>query len=177
MAKSAAQRKREQIERQREQERLLPDSTYPFLKEPFYAWLKRNSDRGDWESAMFHLDAAALPRPEFDDDRGPYSIDDEAELLKDENYDPYAGFEGSIGRAESMVDNLIATASGMAMVINQYKQEELKKRIAEIEQSDLSNPEVRKKALADIVRLRVMMDRLKDKMVRVSLYQWKIKGE
>lgn len=177
MAKSAAQRKREQIERQREQERLLPDSSYPFLKEPFYAWLERTGAGGDWEAAMFHLDAAALPRPKFDDDRGPYSIDGEVERLKDDNYDPYAGFEGSIGRAESMVDNLIATASGMAMVINQYKQEELENRIAEIEQSDLSDPKVRKKALADIVRLRAMMDRLRDKMVRVSLYQWKIKGE
>lgn len=176
MALSAAERKRNQIERQREQERLLPDGTYPFLKEPFYAWLDRTGAGGDWEAAMFHLDAAALPRPDFVDDRGPYSIDGEVELLKDDNYDPYAVFEGSIGRAESMVDNLIATASGMAMVINQYKQEELKKRIAEIEQSDLSNPEVRKQALADIVRLKTMMDRLQDKMVRVSLYQWKIKG-
>lgn len=177
MALSSAERKRKQIERQRDQERLLPDSTYPFLKEHFYAWLKRTGAGGDWESAMFHLDAAALPRPEFTDDRGPYSIDGEAELLKDNNYDPYAGFEGSIGRAESMVDNLIAAASGMAMVINRYKQEELKKRIAEIEQSDLSDPEVRKKALADIVRLNGCMDRLKGKMVRGSLYQWKIKGE
>lgn len=126
---------------------------------------------------MQHLDMAALPRPEFDDDRGPYSIDGEAELLADDTYDPYAGFEGSIGRAENIVDNLIATAAGMAMVVNQYKQKELNERIEEIERSDLSAPEVRKQALSDIVRLRAMMDRLQHKMVRVSLYQWKIKGE
>jgi hypothetical protein len=100
-----------------------------------------------------------------------------AERLKDENYDAYAGFEGSIGRAESMVDNLLAAASGIAMVINHYKKEELRKRIAEIEESDLSESGVRKKVLADIVRLKTMMDLLQDKMVRVSLYQWKIKGE
>jgi hypothetical protein len=177
MAMSAVERKRNQIERRREQERLLPDSTYSFLREPFYAWLDRTRAGGDWEAAMFHLDAAALPRPEFVDDRGPYSINGEVERLKDENYDAYAGFEGSIGRAESMVDNLLAAASGIAMVINRYKQEELRKRIAEIEQSNLSDSGVRKKALADIVRLKTMMDRLQDKMVRVSLYQWKIKGE
>jgi hypothetical protein len=150
MAMSALERKRNQIERRREQERLLPDSTYSFLKEPFYAWLNRTKAGGDWEAAMFHLDAAALPRPEFVDDRGPYSINGEVERLKD---DSYAGFEKSIGRAESMVDNLLSAASGMAMVINRYKQEELKERIAEIEQSNLSDS------------------------VRVSLYQWKIKGE
>ncbi|TPL75961.1 hypothetical protein [Mesorhizobium sp. B2-3-15] len=174
MAKSAAERKRNQIERQREQERLLPDSTYSFLREPFYAWLERTGAGGDWGSAMQHLDMAALPEPDFVDDRGPYSR--RGEFERDSNYDPYEGFEGSIGRAESMVDNLIAAAAGMAMVINRYKQEELQKRISEIERSDLSDPEVRKKALADIVRLKTMMDRLQDKMIRVSIYQWKIKG-
>ena len=123
MAKSALERKQRQIERQRELDRIKPDSTYPFLKEPFFAWLKSMEGQGDWEAAMWHFDASALPQPEFDDDSGPRSIDGEVERMKDEHYDPYAGYEGSIGRAESLVDNLIAAASGIALVINHYKQE------------------------------------------------------
>ncbi|WP_336802168.1 hypothetical protein [Kaistia sp. MMO-174] len=177
MALTALQRKQRQIERQREQERLQPDSTYPFLQEPFFEWLKRTEGYGDWDSGTFHLDASRITIPGFDDDSGPCSADGEVELVwKDSPEEShYAGFEGSIGRAECLVDDLLAAASSFALVINSYKREKLKARIAEIEQADLSDLAVKKGALADIVRLQKMLDQL-DKQVRRTFPQWKVKG-
>lgn len=178
MAKSAFQRKQDQLRRDRERMRKQNDSTYPFLKEPFFEWLERTEGYGDWSSGTFHLDASQITIPEFTDDNGPHSVDGEVELVWKDNPEDgyYVGFEGSIGRAECLVDDLIAAASNFAIVINTYKKEQINARITEIENSDLSDPEVKKKALADIVRLRKMLDQLEGKMVRESFHQWKIKG-
>lgn len=177
MAMTAQQRKRKQLDRQREHERLQPDSTYPFLQEPFFEWLKRTEGHGDWDSVMFHLDASRITIPEFDDDTGPSSAGGEVELHWQDNPEEshYAGFEGSIGRAECLVDDLLSAASNLAIVINSYKREKLKARILEIEQADLSDPAAKKNALADIVRLQKILDQL-DTRVRWTFSQWKVKG-
>lgn len=176
MAKSALERKREQLERERKRLRKQPDSTYPFLKEPFFQWLEETDGYGDWSSGTFHLDASQITLPEFEDDSGPRSIDGEVERVWEDNPEEghYVGFEGSIGRAECLVDDLLAAAACFAQVINRYKKEQINARIIEIEESDLSDPEVKKKAFADIVRLRKMLERL-EKMTRQSVYEYKIK--
>ncbi|MCX5578985.1 hypothetical protein [Kaistia terrae] len=177
MALTALQRKQKQLERQREQERLQPDSTYPFLQEPFFEWLKRTEGYGDWDSGVFHLHASQVTIPDFDDDSGPHSVDGETELHWKDNPEEshYAGFERSIGRAECLVDDLLSAASNFALVINSYKREKLKAKIVEIEQADLSDSAAKKKALADIVRLQKLLDQL-DKRVRWTFPQWKVKG-
>jgi hypothetical protein len=175
MAKSALQRKQDQIARERERLRTALDSTYPFLHEPFYQWLERTHGGGEWETAMWHFDASALPQPEFTDDSGPRSIDGEVELMKSDDYDPYAGYERSIGRMECLIDNMLASALLLTHIVNDYKSGELRARIVEIEQSDLSDPEKKRKALADIVRLQKMLDQL-SKEVRRTFPQWKVKG-
>lgn len=177
MAKTALQRKHEQLQREKDHLRKQPDSTYGFLKEPFFEWLKRTEGYGDWSSGTFHLDASQITIPDFNDDSGPHSVDGEVELLwRDEPGEShYAGFEGSLGRAECLVDDLLAAAASFALVINIYKKEQINARITEIEQSDLSDPEVKKKALADIVRLRKMLEHL-DKARRISIQEYKIKG-
>lgn len=175
MAKSARERKQEQVARDRARLFSMPDSTYPFLKEPFYQWLERTNGGGEWDTAMWHFDASAIPQPEFSDDSGPRSIDGEVELMKDENYDPYAGYDGSIGRMECLIDNMLASALLLANIVNDYKAGELRSRISEIEQSDLSDPETKRKALADIVRLQKILDEL-SKQVRWTFPQWKVKG-
>ena len=70
---------------------------------------------------------------------------------------------------------MLASALLLAHIVNDYKSGELRARIAEIEQSDLSDPEARRSALADIVRLQKMLDQL-SKQVRRALPEWKVKG-
>lgn len=175
MAKTALERKREQVARDRARLLDMPDSTYDYLREPFYQWLERTNGGGEWDTAMWHFDASAIPQPEFTDDSGPHSIDGDIEELKTADYDPYAGYERSIGKMEHLIDNMLASALLLAQIVNDYKVGELRARIAEIEQSDLSDPETKRKALADIVRLQKMLDQL-SKQVRRTLPEWKVKG-
>ncbi len=176
MAKTALQRKRDQLKRQKEELRLRPDSTYPYLKEPFYKWLDRTEGHGDWHSVEIHCDASRITIDPIVDDSDPHSVDGEVELIWQDRPEEshYAGFKGSIGRAELLVDDLLAAASNIALVINTYKREQIAARIKELEEADLSDPVAKKKAFSDIVRLRKMLERL-EKMTRHSVYEYKIK--
>lgn len=174
MAKSALERKHDQIRRDKERLRRSDDLAYPYLSTPFFEWLKIRED--DWQNALVHLDACQMPHPQFNDDRGPQSIDGEVELLgwDDPSNDYFAGYKCSIGRAESLVNELIAAASNFALSINEYKKEMLKKKKAEIERSDLSDPAVRAKAFRDVANIDTMLKRL-DKMRRINVYEFQIK--
>ncbi|MCD1634537.1 hypothetical protein K7H91_12215 [Martelella mediterranea] len=177
MAKTATERSRE-MRRRREQElKLLLDSSYPFLKQPFFEWIGEKRDGGDWEAGLQHFDLSALVRPEFEDDSGPHSIDGEFERGWQDNPadNLYLGYEGSIGRAERLVDDLIGAAHCFASVINRYKKEQITERIKEIEASDLTDPGTRKQALKDIVRLQKMLERL-EKQTRHAFPEYQLKG-
>jgi hypothetical protein len=171
MAMTAAERKRKQLERDRAALRAMPDSTYPFLKTPFYQWLEGT----DWDDAEHDLNAAGLNMPQILDDTGPKSQDGEVERGGSADWQPYAGYAGSIGRAESMIDYMLSALSQMTAAVNTYKIQQIEARIADLQLSDLSDPDAKKQALADIVRLTRMRDAL-DTNVRVSLPQWKVKG-
>jgi hypothetical protein len=171
MAMSPADRKRKQIERDRAAMRELPDSTYPFLSQPFHEWVANS----DWEAAEHDINAAGMSMPVFEDDSGPKSFDGEVEKGASKDWHPYPGYRGSIGRAESMVDYLVDALSQMTAAINAYKLEQLSARIVELENADLSAEGARKAALADIVRLTKMKEHL-GKTLRISLPQWKVKG-
>lgn len=177
MAKSALERKHDQISRDKELLRKSEDAAYPYLGVPFFEWLEAGEDVGDWDSGLFHLDACQMPHPVFKDDRDPQSIDGEVELLgwDDPGFDYYAGYKGSIGRAEALVNDLMAAASNFALSINRYKKEMLYRKKKEIEASDLSDPEARKKAFDDIVKIDAMLKRL-EKMKRISIYEFQLKG-
>lgn len=171
MAMTPAERKQKQMERDRAALREQPDSTYPFLTTPFYQWIEGT----DWEAAEHDINAAGMNLPLLADDNGPKSVDGEVERGASEDWHPYAGYQGSIGRAESMVDYMLSALSQMTAAINNYKAEQIAARISELERSDLSDPAAAKQALADIVRLTKMQEQL-EKTVRISLPQWKIKG-
>ena len=175
MAKSALQRKREQVERDRIAMRSLPDSSYPFLHRPFFDWLKDNAEN-NWHIFYAEILAAGFDAPEFLDDSGPSSFDGAYEGgLTGTDEDPYAGYEGSIGRAESIVDHLLSSASLLALVIQEYKLEQLDDRIAEIENADLSDPDKRKGALADMVKMAKIREQLQ-KQTRYQVPGYKVKG-
>lgn len=175
MAKSALERKHDQIRRDKERLRRSDDLAYPYLSTPFFEWLKIRED--DWQNALVHLDACQMPHPQFDDDRGPQSIDGEVELLgwDDPSKDYFSGYKGSIGRAEALVNELIAAASNFALSINEYKKEMLKKKKSEIENSDLSDPAMRSKAFEDAAKIDAMLKQL-DKMRRVNIYEFQLKN-
>lgn len=156
----------------REERQLAPLAYQP----PFFEWLEENRGRS-WDDGDFHKDASQITIPEFTDDSGPYSVDGEIEQVgkDDPENDPYAGYPGSLGRAERLIDDLLALASIYASTISTYKKEQLEARIKEIEDTNLSDPNTKKKALADILRFRKMLEHL-DKARRISIQEYKIKG-
>lgn len=180
MAKTNAEHQREWRRRRREaKEEALKTEEAGALTDVFCApFFEAPALTANWSDIELELDAAGLDARPFDDDRGPSSttgiIEDthEAERLGP----AYAGSpHNSLSRAEVMIGGLISAAAQLAAVVNDYKQTEIKARIAEIEQSDLSDPETKRRALADIVRLQKMLDQL-SKQVRWAFPQWKVTG-
>lgn len=173
MALTAKERKQKQLEREQEQLRVQPDSTYEFLDTPFHQFVEESPN---WSSIDLLFDLMGLEPPTFEDDRGPdaFAADDCFSTDEDRN-DTFRGYAGSIGRAELMVDFLQDAAIELASEINRYKKRALKARRAEIEAADLSDPEKRREALDAITRIS-RIEEVLDKNVRRTLTQWKVKG-
>lgn len=168
MALSPAEKQRRYRERQKERRfdktaRNAPDAAAPVLAQPFFKFFSEHGKEWD-DIAVMALDEVGITPPAFDDDDDPHW-----HLYGDTD-------RGSIGRAERMVGAFLDSAAALARIINEYKREEITRAITELEQSDLSDPAVRTKALAEIVRLTKLRDRL-DKQVRWSLPEWKVKGD
>lgn len=170
MAKTPAERQREYMERKKQKEALASFDTYDAFKRPFFQFL------GEYSSSLFEqcLAQAGIEAPEFEDDRGArhFGLNDifegvEEEFLSDDH--------GSLRRAELVVVSLLDAAADLADHIRRYKLAEIKARLAEIEASDLSEPEARKAAFKEGARLNKMLDQL-DKQVRWPLPQWKVTG-
>ena len=131
-------------------------------------------DDGNASNVDISLDCAGIEPVAFEDDGGPKSFSGQIEQGASESGQvAYEGATNSLGRAEVMVGCLIDAAAELAGIINTYKRKEIRTRIAEIEQSDLTDPVERKAALAQIVRLNRLMDQI-DKQVRWTFKQWKI---
>lgn len=166
MAMSAAERKRVSRQRQREAQRRAGDQAEAFLKTPFF---EIAHDDPNWDDIDLTFDLMGIEPPTFRDDAGPKSFNGD---IDDDAYESFPA--NSLGRAEVMVGSLLDAAQALAKVINNYKTAEIDARIAEIEASDLSDPEQRKQALEDIVQLRKIRERL-TKEVRRSMPVWSIK--
>lgn len=178
MAKTSAERVRDHRERQQKKALAKERQLAPLIYQPaFFEWLAENRGR-EWDDGDLHKNASQITIPDFSDDSGPHSVDGEVEQLSvdDPESAPYAGYAGSLGRAERLVDDLLSLAGIYANTINTYKKEALQARVLEIELSDLSDPAAKKQAIADIVRLQKMLDQL-EKQVRWTFPQWKVTGE
>lgn len=167
MAMTPLERKQNQLKREEAERKKLEDATYPYLQTPFFEYLY---DDANWSSVEMNFDLMGLPPPQFDDDSGPASHSDQIDP------ESYRGYAGSIGRAEVMVDQLLDAAAELASIINKYKVEEIDARIAELERADLADQASRSAALADVVRLTRLRERL-SKRTRRTLEEWSIKGE
>lgn len=169
MAKSAAERKRISRERAKREDIISAKPDDDVFRMPFFEFFNRRTDGfSDWS---MHFDMAGLEAPEIKDDSDPKS------LLGDlEQYELYKGYKRSVGRAEIMLSALLDATGELARIINDYKRSEITERVHEIEALDLSDPEVRKKALADMLRLQRMLEQL-DKQVRWTFPQWRTSRE
>jgi len=139
------------------------------FRAPFFQFFTEQTEgASNW---VQYFDLAGLEAPEITDDSDPKSL-----MGQLEEYEPYKGYERSIGRAEIMLAALLDSAGELASIINRYKQKEITDRIHEIETQELSKPETRKKAISNLVRLSKMRDKL-DKKVRWTFPQWKALDE
>jgi hypothetical protein len=159
--KTPAQYQREYRQRKSTAAKAAPEATTSFLKRPFNEWLNGQ----DWSEFADALEWAGFVPPDFSTD-------------EDIGHDPETDGapRGSIGRAERMAGFLRDAAMLLARHVNDYKMQEIEARIAELESADLSDPANKKQALADIVRLNKIRDRLK-KEVRHSFPVTVVKGE
>lgn len=170
MALTPAETQRRYRQRLKMKAKLANIAALSDFREPFFEFL---SDRST--SFEESLAIAGVYAPTFDDDRGPRPFGKNG-VFDHVHDDP--GLEddvGSLGRAELVVSALTDAASELAAQINAYKRSEIKARLAEIEASDLSDPDAKKAALKNAARLNKMLDQL-DKQVRFTFPQWKVTG-
>ncbi|MHA6643233.1 hypothetical protein [Mesorhizobium sp. A623] len=165
MAMTPLERKRLSLARKAEREKLAGDPTDAIAMIKFNEFL---SDNPNWDEVKTYLEWAGI-----DPDGIPtFATDDDP----DHNPETDGPYRGSIGRAERMVGCLLDAATELATIVNTYKRKEINDRIHEIETSDLSDPNTRKQALTDIVRLKKMLEQL-DTQVRRNLPRWEVTGE
>lgn len=168
MAKTAAERKREQRERKKQNAEALERALAPTLyRRPFFSF-RGEHGRPDF---TFYADALGDEWWKYEDDSGIKPWGDGA--LDQSDVDKASN---SLGKAELVVGKLLSAASELAQWINDYKISEINERIEEILRADLEDPDKRKNALADVVTLTKLRDDL-SKDVRWTFPQWTIKGE
>ncbi|ADE86075.1 hypothetical protein [Rhodobacter capsulatus] len=170
MAKSNAERLRAFKERKKEKEKVASLTLDGVFKTPFFETLPPDYDTESQFADSFEF--IGLPTPVFNDDLGIehhtlYSDESAAELFELNRR--------SLGRAEMMITALNEAAENLAFYVNKYKRTEIKARLAEIEASDLSDPETKRAALKNAARLNKMLEQL-DKQVRLTFPQWKVTG-
>ncbi|MHA6644682.1 hypothetical protein [Mesorhizobium sp. A623] len=165
MAMTPLERKRLSLTRKAEREKLAGDPTDAVATIKFYEFVDGNPN---WEEVRTNLEWGGV-KP----DGLPVFVSDD-----DPDHDPDTDgpYRGSIGRAERMVGAYLDAATELAGIINRYKREEIDQSIAKLEQSDLSDPTAKKKALAESARLHKLRAQL-DRQVRRALPQWEVKGD
>ena len=170
MAKTNAERLREFKERKEEEEKRASLTLAGVFKTPFYQFLPDDFDySSDFSDCCEFI---GIPVPEFKDDRGLEHVTHYNQDLASKTIVPNLG---SLGRAEQMITAFAEAAEFLAKEVNAYKRTEIQARLAEIEESDLSKPEIKKAALKEAARLNKMLDQL-DKQVRHTFPQWKVTG-
>lgn len=173
MAMSAAERKQRQLERERQALLPLSDSSYRYLATPFCEHLQ---DDPNWSDVELAFDLMGYAPPDYSDDLGPEHFANDVAFGSDEDrVEAFKGSEKSIGRAEVMVDLLFDAAMELARIVNLYKIKELQKRLKELENAELSDPESRKAALQQSAHINRILEEL-SKSQRFTAPKWRIKG-
>ncbi|PTV93969.1 hypothetical protein C8J27_11018 [Rhodobacter aestuarii] len=165
-------RERQKAKKQAELKKPSTQNTAVFQK-PFFEVFTLD-DQYDSQYAN-SLELAGIQPLYFEDDSGPESVtlDDLGDLDADEFSNPFGASRGSsLGKAEVLIGCMLDAASDLADRVNEYKINEIRARIAEIENSDLSDPETKRAAFATVTELNAMIAELR-KEFRFSLPRWK----
>ena len=151
MAMSPKERKQKQLEREREEQKVLPDSTYPYLRTPLH---EHPVFDANISSVDLVFELMGIDPPVFEDDRGPAEFAHDACFSTDDDKEAtFAGRKGAVGRAECMIHFLLDATMELSEIINRYKLNELDDRLKEIDAMDLSDPGERKRALEAVVQI------------------------
>ncbi|WP_131725727.1 hypothetical protein ACTTAL_13350 [Rhodobacter capsulatus] len=177
MALSNAEKVRRYRERQKakKQEAMkTPTQNADLFKTPFFEVFTLD-DQYD-SQYVNSLELAGVQPLYFTDDSGPEActLDDLSDPLEESGFsNPFGASKGSsLGKAEVLIGCLLDAASDLAHRVREYKQSEIRARIAEIEQADLSDPETRRAAFATVAELNAMLAEL-DKEFRYPIPKWK----
>lgn len=159
MAKTATQRVREMRERRAKELEQRPDLTLPWVRGSFQDYCEDVTfsfeETLDSLGVRFEGDMVAQEQT-IETAAGPREID-------------------GLSRLTALAGAFADAAQEAAAIVNRFKSEELRRRISEIEASDLGDPEVRKRSLDDIVKLKNMLDELSRER-RVGLPLTELKG-
>ncbi|MEI4493959.1 hypothetical protein WAF00_25350 [Mameliella alba] len=173
MALSASDRKRKQLERERLALLPLHDSTYPYLRTPFFEYLENDPN---WTGVEDAFQLMGCDAPVFEDDRGPEEFAHEDSFASEEaRLEAFQGSENSIGRAEVMIDHLYSAAVQLSEIVNNYKCKELQQRLAKLETAEMVTPEERKAAFEQAAHITRILEQL-EKNQRITLAKHRVKG-
>lgn len=173
MALSAAERKRQQVERERARAKGKEDLTYALPRTPLGAWLDENQGESGLTDLNICYDGMNRHAPNFHDETDPVSLTGDFGFPITEAGTP--SFRGALGRAELEVELLIEAAKTLATMINAYKRDILSNRVRVIEDSELDDRTNRAEKLREIMELNKALERL-DKSIRVEVPQWQLRG-
>ena len=173
MALTAAERKRLQVERERQRARQQTDLVYDLPRPALGDWLEASYGGGEAQHLAICYDGMNREAPDFSVDTDPVSATGGFVYPTDEAGEP--SYRGALGRAELEVELLLEAARTLATLLNGYKRSVISERIAAIEAEDLHDPEVRRQRLGEIVLLNKALERL-DKSVRTDVPQWQLRG-
>lgn len=151
MAKSAAERKKAQREREAEAVKQSEDAFTPFVSSPFPERWTSDEEHHEVSFIAETLGSVGLSYLDFSKDEDP-------EL--EEGLAGEAENRGALGRAERTAGAMLDSAVTLYEMIHRYKIAEVEKALVRIAQSDLSNPTVKKQALKDVVTLESLKRRL-----------------
>tara|TARA_Y100000815_G_scaffold222942_3_gene209827 strand:- start:40723 stop:41235 length:513 start_codon:yes stop_codon:yes gene_type:complete len=168
MAKSARERKQEQLEREKERLKSMPDLTYPFLALPFFEYAHEHAN---WSAIEILADMANVSLPDFDNDDDPHSATGQIEPLDPELYERH---RGSIGKAEILFMSLLDAATELSRVINDYKREQLDLAISNLKARTPETPEAQTEAFDEMVKLTKLREQL-DRNFRRTFPQVEVK--
>lgn len=165
MVLTPAEKQRLYRERKKTKERHASLSVTNIFRRPFFETL-------EYQSTLFEetLSIVGIEAPYFEDDTGP-----EAFVINNATGDAddfFKDAKGSLGRAEVIVGCMIDAAADLAGHINSYKKSEIRKRISEIQASDLSDTERKTVAFEEVTKLNKMLEQL-SKDIRWTFPQWK----
>lgn len=178
MALSNAEKVKRYRERQKakkQAELLQPTPPSTIFRKPFFEFFTVDDQVSS--QYMQSLELAGIQPLSFDDDSGPETstLDDLSDASFETGFsNPFGESEGSsLGKAEVLIGCLLDAAYDLAVWVNEYKQVEIKARIKEMEESELSDTAAKQEAFVKVSELSKMFEELQSE-VRWPIPRWKV---